>query len=232
MMLHDYHLYTAPGMIREPSAPTPSSTTSSTSPGRSRTAGGSCPAGSARRSSSGMLANDIIGFHTHAYCINFLRCCDELLEAEVDYDARRGPPRRRRDAGPRLPALDRRRAAAAGGGLARGRRGRARGAGAPPQAPDHPRRPRRPLEERAARLHRLRHLPHPAPRVPRRGHLHRPPAALAPGRARVRRVPGADRGAGRGRQPPPRDHRLDADRPARSTRTSPTPSPATSTSTC
>ena len=28
-----------------------------------------------------MLANDIIGFHTHAYCINFLRCCDELLEA-------------------------------------------------------------------------------------------------------------------------------------------------------
>src|SRR4029077_9031092 len=22
---------------------------------------------------------------THAYCINFIRCCDELLEAEVDY---------------------------------------------------------------------------------------------------------------------------------------------------
>jgi len=34
----------------------------------------------------GMLANDIIGFHTHAYCINFIRCCDELLEADVDYD--------------------------------------------------------------------------------------------------------------------------------------------------
>jgi trehalose 6-phosphate synthase len=33
----------------------------------------------------GMLANDIIGFHTVAYCINFLRCCEELLEAEVDY---------------------------------------------------------------------------------------------------------------------------------------------------
>jgi trehalose 6-phosphate synthase len=33
-----------------------------------------------------MLANDIIGFHTHAYCINFLRCCDELLgDADVDY---------------------------------------------------------------------------------------------------------------------------------------------------
>ena len=34
----------------------------------------------------GMLANDIIGFHTHSYCINFLRCCDELLEADVDYE--------------------------------------------------------------------------------------------------------------------------------------------------
>ena len=33
-----------------------------------------------------MLANDIIGFHTHAYCINFIRCCDELLEADVDYE--------------------------------------------------------------------------------------------------------------------------------------------------
>ena len=33
-----------------------------------------------------MLANDIIGFHTHAYCINFIRCCDELLEVDVDYE--------------------------------------------------------------------------------------------------------------------------------------------------
>jgi trehalose 6-phosphate synthase len=32
-----------------------------------------------------MLANDIIGFHTSAYCRNFLRCCSELLELEVDF---------------------------------------------------------------------------------------------------------------------------------------------------
>ena len=34
----------------------------------------------------GLLANDIIGFHTTAYCRNFLHCCRELLELEVDYE--------------------------------------------------------------------------------------------------------------------------------------------------
>ena len=34
----------------------------------------------------GMLANDIIGFHTSAYCRNFLHCCRELMELEVDYE--------------------------------------------------------------------------------------------------------------------------------------------------
>jgi trehalose 6-phosphate synthase len=86
VMLHDYHLYTAPGMIRE-SRPDvflhhfvhiPWSQPDSWRilPGRIREA-----------IFQGMLANDIIGFHTHAYCINFLRCCDELLEADVDYVA-------------------------------------------------------------------------------------------------------------------------------------------------
>jgi trehalose 6-phosphate synthase len=34
----------------------------------------------------GLLANDIIGFHTSAYCRNFLSCCQELLELEVDWE--------------------------------------------------------------------------------------------------------------------------------------------------
>src|SRR6476660_4430646 len=34
----------------------------------------------------GLLANDIIGFHTTAYCRNFLHCCSALLELEVDYE--------------------------------------------------------------------------------------------------------------------------------------------------
>jgi trehalose 6-phosphate synthase len=85
VMLHDYHLYTAPGMIRaeRPDAflhhfvhiPWSQPDSWRVLPGRVREA-----------IFRGMLANDIIGFHTHAYCINFIRCCDELLEAEVDYD--------------------------------------------------------------------------------------------------------------------------------------------------
>jgi trehalose 6-phosphate synthase len=85
VMLHDYHLYTAPGMIREgrPDVflhhfvhiPWSQPDSWRILPSRIREA-----------IFAGMLANDIIGFHTHAYCINFLRCCDELLEeADVDY---------------------------------------------------------------------------------------------------------------------------------------------------
>ena len=85
VMLHDYHLYTAPGMIREerPDAflhhfvhiPWSQPDSWRILPGRIREA-----------LFRGMLANDIIGFHTHAYGINFLRCCDELLECDVDYE--------------------------------------------------------------------------------------------------------------------------------------------------
>src|SRR6476646_1206494 len=85
VMLHDYHLYTAPGMIRaaRPDAflhhfvhiPWSQPDSWRILPKRIR--------GAIYR---GMLANDIIGFHTGHYCINFLRCCDELLEADVDYE--------------------------------------------------------------------------------------------------------------------------------------------------
>jgi trehalose 6-phosphate synthase len=84
VMLHDYHLYTAPRMIRDerPDAflhhfvhiPWSQPDSWRILPTRIREA-----------TFDGMLANDIIGFHTLAYCINFLRCCDELLGAEVDY---------------------------------------------------------------------------------------------------------------------------------------------------
>ncbi len=96
VMLHDYHLYTAPKMIREGRSdvflhhfvhiPWSQPDSWRVLPRRIREA-----------IFEGMLANDIIGFHTHAYCINFLRCCDELLDgtdvdyvnAEVRYDGRK-----------------------------------------------------------------------------------------------------------------------------------------------
>ncbi|MGE5408218.1 MAG: alpha,alpha-trehalose-phosphate synthase (UDP-forming), partial [Syntrophothermus sp.] len=85
VMLHDYHLYTAPRMIREerPDAflhhfvhiPWSQPDSWRVLPRRIREA-----------IFDGLLANDIIGFHTLAYCVNFLHCCEELIGAEVDYE--------------------------------------------------------------------------------------------------------------------------------------------------
>jgi trehalose 6-phosphate synthase len=85
VMLHDYHLYTAPGMIREARPdvflhhfvhiPWSQPDSWRVLPGTIREA-----------IYRGMLANDIIGFHTSAYCRNFLRCCNELMEVEIDFD--------------------------------------------------------------------------------------------------------------------------------------------------
>ncbi len=85
VMLHDYHLYTAPGMIRE-GRPDVFLHHFVHIPWSQPDSWRILPARIRQAIFEGMLANDIIGFHTHAYCINFLRCCDELLEgADVDY---------------------------------------------------------------------------------------------------------------------------------------------------
>ena len=198
----------APGRVPAPLRPHPVD--------RSRTPGACCPSDMRTEIFEGLLANDIIGFHTRSYCNNFLQCCRELMGLDTDFQ--RGAVTARTAARPGCapyPLRDRRARAssevAASEGVARARAGDPAPAA---RAPDPARRPGRPLEERAARLHRVRHLPRAASRVPRAGHVHRPPPALAPGRARVRRVPGEDRGARGGHQPPPRHHRLDADRPA------------------
>ncbi len=84
VMIHDYHLYTCPALIREahPDAllhhfvHTPWS-----QPDSWRI----LPNAMREEIFRGLLANDIIGFHTRTYCRNFLACCAELLELEVDY---------------------------------------------------------------------------------------------------------------------------------------------------
>ena len=85
VMLHDYHLYTCPALIREarPDAflhffvhiPWSQPDSWRILPNRWR-----------EEIYRGMLANDIIGFHTTAYCRNFLQCCRELMELEVDWE--------------------------------------------------------------------------------------------------------------------------------------------------
>jgi trehalose 6-phosphate synthase len=85
VMMHDYHLYTCPGLIREarPDAflqyfvhiPWSQPDSWRILPNRWR-----------EEIYRSLLANDIIGFHTKAYCRNFLQCCRELLELEIDFD--------------------------------------------------------------------------------------------------------------------------------------------------
>jgi trehalose 6-phosphate synthase len=85
VMLHDYHLYTCPGVIRRtrPDAflhyfvhiPWSQPDSWRILPNRWR-----------EEIYQSMLANDIIGFHTTAYCRNFLQCCRELMELEVDFE--------------------------------------------------------------------------------------------------------------------------------------------------
>ncbi len=86
VMLHDYHLYTAPEIIREraPDAflhffvhiPWPQPDYWRVLPPRIR-----------ERILEGLLANDIVAFHTQRYARNFLLTCEDLLGIEVDYDA-------------------------------------------------------------------------------------------------------------------------------------------------
>jgi trehalose 6-phosphate synthase len=84
VMFHDYHLYTCPGEVRlaRPDAflhhfvhiPWSQPDSWRILPGKWR-----------EEIYRGLLANDIIGFHTTAYCRNFLHCCQELLDLEVDH---------------------------------------------------------------------------------------------------------------------------------------------------
>ena len=85
VMLHDYHLYTCPSVIR---AQRPDAFVQHfvhipwSQPDSWRV----LPVAWREEIYRGLLANDIIGFHTTAYCRNFLHCCRELMELEVDYE--------------------------------------------------------------------------------------------------------------------------------------------------
>jgi trehalose 6-phosphate synthase len=84
VFFHDYHLYLAPKLVRErvPDVltshfvhiPWPQSDYWHVLPEHLR-----------RDVHEGLLANDIVGFHTRRWSRNFLRSCEDVLDAEVDH---------------------------------------------------------------------------------------------------------------------------------------------------
>jgi trehalose 6-phosphate synthase len=86
VMVHDYHLYTLPAMVRaaRPDAflhhfvhiPWTQSDSWRVLPEAMREA-----------VFAGLLANDIVGFHTRSYRRNFLQCCRDLFDLDVDMEA-------------------------------------------------------------------------------------------------------------------------------------------------
>ncbi|MGH2970228.1 MAG: alpha,alpha-trehalose-phosphate synthase (UDP-forming) [Solirubrobacteraceae bacterium] len=85
VMVHDYHLYTLPEMVRREKPdvflhhfihiPWTQSDAWKVLPSRMR-----------GEIFHGLLANDIVGFHTRSYRRNFLQCCRDLLDLDVDME--------------------------------------------------------------------------------------------------------------------------------------------------
>src|SRR5919112_4033335 len=84
VMVHDYHLYTLPGLVRR-ARPDVFLHHFVHIPWTQPDAWRVLPRGIRREIFEGLLANDIIGFHTQAYRRNFLQCCRDLMDLEVDF---------------------------------------------------------------------------------------------------------------------------------------------------
>ena len=145
VMVHDYHLYTLPAMVRE-ARPDVFLHHFVHIPWTQPDAWRVLPKTMRDEIYNGLLANDIIGFHTRSYQRNFLQCCRDLMDLEVDFERgrrRRAATARCGCAPTRCRSTTRRRARVA----AAPARARVRGAraGAPARVLDPARRPRRPV---------------------------------------------------------------------------------------
>ncbi|HEX3874995.1 MAG TPA: trehalose-6-phosphate synthase [Solirubrobacteraceae bacterium] len=85
VMVHDYHLYTLPALVRE-ARPEVFLHHFVHIPWTQSDAWRVLPAWIREAIFSGLLANDIIGFHTRSYRRNFLQCCRDLMDLEVDFE--------------------------------------------------------------------------------------------------------------------------------------------------
>jgi len=86
VMLHDYHLYTAPRAIRQ-ERPDAFLHHFVHIPWTQPDAWRVLPRDIREDLFEGILSNDIVAFHTRAYQHNFLLCCADLLDLEVDSEA-------------------------------------------------------------------------------------------------------------------------------------------------
>src|ERR671927_1457498 len=85
VMVHDYHLYTLPALVRR-ARPDVFLHHFVHIPWTQPDAWRVLPNRIREEIYVGLLANDIIGFHTRSYRRNFLQCCRDLLDLEVDFD--------------------------------------------------------------------------------------------------------------------------------------------------
>jgi trehalose 6-phosphate synthase len=86
VMVHDYHLYTLPALVRR-ARPDVFLHHFVHIPWTQPDAWRVLPNRIREELYTGILANDIIGFHTQAYRRNFLQCCRDLMDLEVDFEA-------------------------------------------------------------------------------------------------------------------------------------------------
>ncbi len=84
VMVHDYHLYTLPDLVRR-ARPDVFLHHFIHIPWTQADAWRVLPARIREEIFTGLLANDIIGFHTRSYRHNFLQCCRDLMDLEVDF---------------------------------------------------------------------------------------------------------------------------------------------------
>jgi trehalose 6-phosphate synthase len=86
VMVHDYHLYTLPGLIRR-ARPDAFLHHFVHIPWSQSDSWRVLPKAMRDDLYAGILSNDIIGFHTSSYRRNFLQCCEDLLELDVDRES-------------------------------------------------------------------------------------------------------------------------------------------------
>src|SRR5215216_234511 len=86
VMVHDYQLYTLPAIVRR-ARPDAFLHHFVHIPWTQSDAWRVLPARIREELYCGLLANDIIGFHTSSYRRNFLQCCRDLMGLDVDFDA-------------------------------------------------------------------------------------------------------------------------------------------------